>query len=493
MDSVHADDTTYGHSGGSVSSANGVGPLTPPVASSRVPAARIPRELRAYRTWALARRLPGGVRDDEFIDLVQRIEDGLRHRCPPVRLFVDGEEAFHDVVHWLHEAREEILVETYILRDDRIGTVVKEALAAAAGRGVRVCVLADAVGSLATKDTFWTALEADGVTLRLFHRLRHVPLQALRRDHRKIIVIDRNVAFTGGMNIGEEYGSSIRKQNENAWRDTFMRVEGSVARELAAVFAEGWDRADGPPLPGLEYVSWSENTGVPLQDSRRARGARAIRARIERQLGLRRDRRRGRRVRRNGDVWNASEPDSAGTVLVLDSRPGRGQRETLAVMSALVGGARERLWITTPYFAPPSRALTLLAGAAKRGVDVRLLLPGPRTDVPFIRHAAHGAYGLMLAAGVRVFEYQRATLHSKSVVVDGYASIVGSTNLDFRSFWLNAECNLLMFDTQFGTELETAFLYDCGGSEEITRDAWRQRGFGHRLLDRTARALRFAL
>ena len=457
---------------------------------SSVPHTRIPRELRAYRTWALAQRISDGVRDPAFIDLVQRIEGGVRHRCPAVRMLVDGEEAFREMLRGLDEAREEILLETYILRDDRIGASVKVALGAAVARGVRVCVLADAVGSLATKESFWIALQQQGVTLRLFHRLRAVPLQILRRDHRKIIVIDRKVAFTGGMNIGEEYGSSITKHND-AWRDTFMRVEGSVARELAAVFAEGWDRAGGPPLPGLEYISWSDGVDVPPPDSFESLGA--LRARVERRVGLRRDRTRGRRVRRDGAIDNPSSEESAGTVLVLDPRPGRGQRETLAVMSALVGGARERLWVTTPYFAPPSRALTLLAGAARRGVDVRLLLPGPRTDVPIIRHAAHGAYTKMLNAGVRVFEYQRAMLHAKTVVVDGYASIVGSSNLDFRSFWLNAECNLLMFDEGCGAALEKTFSEDCEGSTEITRAVWRKRGFGHRLLDRVARSMRIAL
>jgi cardiolipin synthase len=491
VDSVETDETTYVEGRAGVSKAHMQG-VTEPGTPVRLPTSRIPRELRAYRAWALAHRLPGGVRDDAFVELVQRIEGGVRHRCPPVQLLPDGEEAFHDVVSWLEEAQDEILVETYILRDDRIGATVKAALAAAAGRGVRVCVLADAVGSLNTRDTFWTALEADGVIVRLFHRLRHVPLEALRRDHRKIIVIDRRVAYVGGMNIGEEYGSSIGK-HEDAWRDTFMRVEGTVAEELAAVFAEGWDRAKGPPLPGLEYVSWSEGIMVPPHDTVEALGAHALRARVERKVGQLRDRRRGRRVRRGVDVWNAPDAGSAGAVLVLDSRPGRGQREMLAVMSALVGGARERLWVTTPYFAPPSRALTLLAGAARRGIDVRLLLPGPRTDVPIVRHAAHGAYAKLLRSGVRVFEYQRATLHAKTVVVDGHASIVGSSNLDFRSFWLNAECNLLVFDDECGAGLERAFLTDCEGSEEITRAAWRRRTLVHRVLDRGARALRFAL
>ncbi|HYW31519.1 MAG TPA: phospholipase D-like domain-containing protein [Gemmatimonas sp.] len=484
MGTVETSKEQYEHTASTVS--------TRGAAQTRLPGGKIPRELRAYRTWALAQRFETGVRDDGFMELVRQIEGGVIHRCPPVRLLDDGEVAFREVVRGLDAATEEILVETYILRDDRIGETVQTALAAAARRGVRVYVLADAVGSLGTDDSFWTELEAQGVTLRLFHRFRHVPLQVLRRDHRKIIVIDRKVAFTGGMNIGEEYGSSITK-HKDAWRDTFMRVEGSVARELASVFAEGWDRANGPTLPGLEYVSWSDDGLAPSTDASHAPRESRLLALVDRSIGRRRDRRRGRRVRRAEAVDNPSETDSAGGVLVLDSRPGRGQRETLAVMSAMVGGARQRLWVTTPYFAPPTRALTLLAGAASRGVDVRLLLPSERTDMALVRHAAHGAYTRMLRSGVRVFEYERAVLHAKTAVVDGYASIVGSSNLDFRSFWLNAECNLLIFDGACGRSLEETFEKDCSGSREITLAEWRKRGLMHRVLDRAARALRFAL
>jgi cardiolipin synthase len=281
------------------------------------------------------------------------------------------------------------------------------------------------------------------------------------------------------------------------WRDTFVQVEGSVARELAAVFAEGWDRARGPALPGLEYVSWSDAVETSPQQNVEGIGTRAVPRRLQRavqrqlqrQLGRQRDLRRGRRVRRVIEV--AAPEDRA--VLVLDPRPGRGQREMLSVLSALMGGARERLWITTPYFAPPSRALTFLLSAARRGVDVRLLLPSERTDVPLIRHAAHGAYGVLLESGVRVFEYERATLHAKTMVVDGYASLIGSSNLDFRSFWLNAECNVLVFDEACAAALEGSFQADLASSREITRDEWRERTWSHQLLDTTARALRWAL
>ena len=167
--------------------------------------------------------------------------------------------------------------------------------------------------------------------------------------------------------------------------------------------------------------------------------------------------------------------------------------EMLGVLAALIGGARKTLWITTPYFAPPNRALTLLLAAVQHGVDVRLLLPSERTDVPLVRHAAHGAYQRLLQGGVRLFEYQRATLHAKTAVVDGYVSLIGSSNLDFRSFWFNAECNVLVFDDACAATLERSFQEDLANSREILMDEWKQRTWSHRLLDRTARALRWAL
>lgn len=467
------------------------------VSADRPESSESTRSLRAWRSYGVARALPDGVRDPAFRALVQGIDGSPMHVCPPVRLLPDGEEAFGRMHQAIAAARDEILLETYILRDDRLGVSVQAALLEAVSRGVRVHVLADAVGSLATDDHFWSTLEAGGVLVRHFHRFWHHPLDALRRDHRKLLVIDRTIAFTGGMNIGEEYGSSIRRRHD-AWRDTFIEVRGSVVRELAAVFAEGWDRARGPALPGLEYVSWSEGILHAPASARRhvdssSSAVRALQARLQsewrQRLGQRWDRRRGRRVRRDADVAGDDGPGIA----VLDPRPGRGQREMLTVLVALVGAARERLWITTPYFAPPTRALRLLAAAAERGVDVRILLPGERTDVPLVRHAAHGAYSLLIERGVRVYEYQRATLHAKTLVVDGYVSLVGSSNLDFRSFWLNAECNVLVFDDACGAALERIYQTDLEGSVEIAAEAWQARTVMHQWLDRGARALRWAL
>ena len=414
------------------------------------------RALAPRAAWRAASALPLGVHDPGFTPLIQRIMRGPVHAVPAVQVFTDGEQAFAAMQQAVASATVEILLEAYIVRDDAVGAAMHQALAAAVQRGVRVCVLADAVGSLETHDAFWDRMAADGITVRLFHRFRHLPFELLRRDHRKIVVIDRQRAFIGGMNIGVEYGSSIRS-HAHAWRDTMVLLTGSVARELAAVFAEGWDRAQGPPLPGLEYVSWDAPTEPEV------------------------------------DPDLPAIPRPSASAQVLDARPGRRQREVLTVLACLVGAARTRLWITTPYFAPPSLALAMLRHAALRGVDVRLLLPGHRADIPFIRHAAHATYAGLLRAGVRIIEYEQATLHAKTLVVDGRVTVAGSTNLDSRSFWWNAECNVLLTGAEVATGMEHDFLEDCARGTVIDPAAWAARPWWHRLGDWAARTQRWAL
>ena len=443
--------------------------------------------LTAREAWLAACKLPDGVCDVGFRPLIHQIDPAPLHPGSPTKLLIDGEEAFRIMDAACDAATEEILVETYILRDDRVGVSLFRHLAEAVKRGVRVCVLADGIGSFGTGRKFWLDLEAAGIAVRLFHPWWRAPLHALRRDHRKLLVIDRQLAFTGGMNIGIEYGSSIRS-TATAWRDTFIRVDGPVCGEMAAVFAEGWDRAGGEALPGLEYVSWSDGIVEPPRGFAAIRHPK-IRRRIQQRIAQRRDRTRGRRVRRADGTLVPQQDDA---VMVLDSRPGRGQPETIAVLSALWGAARTRLWVTTPYFAPPINALDVLSEVVKRGVDVRLLLPG-KTDMAFIRHAAHGTYYKLLKAGVRIFEYQPAVLHAKTMVVDGQVSVVGSANLDFRSLWLNAECNLLLFNGDTAHALEQAFEKDLEQSTEILLSEWKKRSLKHRFLDALALSFRWAL
>jgi len=405
------------------------------------PGRRLPRIFRARRVGRLAAAFPEGLRDPAFAHLLHRIDESPIHSGNRARLFVRGSDAFTAMEGAIAGAEREVLLESYIFKDDATGQAVLEALATAAGRGVEVRVLADAIGSAGTKREFWRLMRRRGIEVKLFNPLVPFLWYGPFRDHRKILVVDRQRAFTGGMNIGEEYGGSSRSgagSPDRTWRDTHVCVAGPVAWEMAVVFAEGWAHAGGTPL----VLS-------PLVVEQTEEGARA---------------------------------------LVLDSRPGRGYAESASVLAAIVGAARRRVWLTNAYFAPARTALDILGAAARRGVDVRLLLQG-RSDAPLVRHAGHGCYRRLLRRGVRIFEYQAAVLHAKTMVADAYVSVIGSSNLDFRSFQFNGECNLVLFDGTLGAEMEEAFAADLEQSEEILLPAWRARGPLHRLGDRVARQL----
>ncbi|HXT13839.1 MAG TPA: phospholipase D-like domain-containing protein [Candidatus Angelobacter sp.] len=396
----------------------------------------MPAELRRENVVRLGEALTGGVRGPEFEALVHRIDTGPLHKGNEVAIFFDGDKAFASVAKAIEAATREILLETYILKDDAVGYTLIEWLARAVARGVQVRLLADAFGSGRTSRSFWRQLEQTGIQARLFHPLWVHLRDHLIRDHRKIIVVDGRVSFTGGMNVGNEYGSS-RHAKGGLWRDTHARIEGSTAWELALVFKEGWMRSGGDSFPIH-----------PFEPHR----------------------------------------DDGVKTLVLDSRPGRGDAETAAVLAAIIGASRRYLWITNSYFAPRRNAIKLLGGAARRGVDVRLLLPGI-SDVPIVRHAGHGCFAELLGSGVRIFEYQPAILHAKTLVADDYISLVGSSNLDFRSFHFNAECNVVMLDEETARRMAEAFECDLAQSVEIGIHQWKNRPLLHQLGDSFAQCL----
>ena len=391
---------------------------------------------------ALARALAEGLDDPGFETLLRRIDRAPILGGNEIHVFTRGDEALAAMRAACAEAKSEILLESYIFRDDATGRVFLAEIAAAARRGITVRVLADAVGSFHTRRRFWREMAAGGADVRLFTAVfpRSWWFEPFR-DHRKILVVDRRVAFTGGLNIAEEYGSpGVRPDPPPpSWRDTHVRVEGPAAWEMAVVFAEAWTRVGGAPFD-LE----------PLPA--------------------------------------AAAEDRGARVLVLDSRPRRGHAESAAALAAIAAAARRSLWITNAYFAPGRMATAVLADAAARGVDVRLLLPG-RSDVPLLRHAAHGYYADLLAAGVRVFEYGGEVLHAKTLVADSSVSVVGSSNLDFRSFVFNAECNLVILDRDTALALEDAFRRDLRQAHEVVSSWWRRRPLRHRLGDRAAREL----
>lgn len=417
-----------------------------------VPRPRPRRALPARRrVERLATELPQGINDPAFLELLHRIDQSPILPARRLEVYTDGNRALVEMIDAIDQAGEEVLLQSYIFKDDSTGHAVVEALGKAVERGVRVRVLADAVGSVETREEFWQRLEKKRIAFRLFHPLRY-PWLILFRDHRKILVVDRAIAFTGGMNIAEEYGSGLTRHHGSealrspapqsgettTWRDTHLRVDGPAAWEFAVVFRESWLSADGPPF----------------------------------------------------DLPSLAEPEAewGARCLVLDSRAGRGHRETALVLRAAVAAARRRIWITNAYFAPSWAALRTLCRASRRGVDVRLMLPG-KSDVPRLQNAARGSYTHLLRHGVRIFEYQPVVLHAKTLVIDGHFSVVGSSNLDFRSFSFNSECNLAVFDDDVAFRLEGAFQQDLVHAREIDRTEWEKRPLRQRLRERFARWL----
>jgi cardiolipin synthase len=405
---------------------------------------KLPPDLRPRKVVRLAEALPQGVHDPGFEHLLRRIDGAPLFGGNQVEVYFRGEDAFSAMCEAVSNAEREILLESYIYKDDQTGLAFLTALARAAARGVTVKVLVDALGSASTHAEMWKEMGRHNIEVRLYHPLFEQLWYQPFRDHRKILVVDRRIAFTGGMNIGEEYGSIyFRKRKKvkpgDTWRDTHLRVIGPTAWEMAVVFSEGWNDAGGSALD-LEPLSAAEAEGPPPR------------------------------------------------VLVLDSRFRRGQAESASALAAIVGAARRYIWITNAYFAPGWAAVRTLTRAARRGVDVRLMLPG-RSDVPLARHAGHGYFSRLLSRGVRIFEYQASILHAKTLVADDYVSVIGSTNLDFRSFVFNAECDLLTLDESVAVRMAHTFQKDMEHAVEIHRPEWRRRPFFHRMGDRMARWL----
>ena len=414
----------------------------PQALSSRVPVAS--GELGAAEAAALAEALPGGLGGAGFEALVARIDCGRFSAGDRITVHTRGESAFAAMLRVIDDARQEVLVESYILKDDHVGREVAKALIRARERGAAVRVLADAFGSYFTKDSFWAQLRSHGIEVRLFRPVLRNLWKGPRRDHRKLLVGDRRAGFTGGMNIADDYGSA-RHAKRGVWRDTQVEVHGPCAREMAHVFAQSWLVAGGGDF------ATGGDAEAPVPEERG--GARC---------------------------------------LVLDSRAGKGDGKPAALFAAILGAARRNVWITNSYFAPVASTAIALVRAAQRGVDVRLLLAGP-TDVPVVRHAGHGFFAEMLQAGVKVYEYQAAVLHAKTLCADDTVSLIGSSNLDFRSFHVNRECDLVIIDEATGRRMAEVFREDVEHAVAMREPEWYKRGLLHRAFDRVARSFRPAL
>ncbi|HKQ70733.1 MAG TPA: cardiolipin synthase [Polyangiaceae bacterium] len=359
-----------------------------------------------------------------------------------VYVLTKGDDVYEALGAAIDAAKHHIHAEFYLIRNDATGAWFRDKLARAAERGVEVRLLCDAYGCLALGPPWRRPLRRAGGRVGIFLPMRSLLLQPVNlRNHRKIVVVDGRVAFSGGVNIGDEYRGRMRGIGQ--WRDTHLRMEGPAASALQRVFLQDWFFATG------EGLNLSNAAYFPPEEAGRARA---------------------------GDA----------TVAIVPSGPDTRTEAIHRLFFAAIAGARERVWITTPYFVPDAPMVVALQVAAMRGVDVKLILPS-RSNHRVTFHAGRSFYEELLDAGVEIREYTPGMIHAKTMVVDGRIVLVGSANMDMRSFRLNFEVHALIHDAHTAQVLEACFEADLAETSLVTKAAWAARPLGWRIAEGAGR------
>jgi len=369
-----------------------------------------------------------------------------------IQLYKDG-EALHKAYEALKLAERRICLEVYIFASDDTGRAFADVLSKRARAGVKVYLIYDSFGSIASdKRMFWKMRDA-GVNIRVFHPIRpwdcKYSWRPGNRDHRKLLVIDDNAGGLGGLNIGGEYAGSwvipAGKACTEFWRDNAIGITGPAAKVLQRSFANTW-----------RYV----NTGGRI-------GKAELVHNID--LGPRQTTRRARR-RLSGSVLVDRDDARFGLLASVPTR----SSPLVSMLTKLIREARRSIQLTMAYFAPSDEMIAELCGAAARGVKVQLMLPG-RCDVPMLVWAARSFYETLLSAGVEVYERQEVVLHAKTMVIDERISVIGSTNLDYRSIEYNCELSAIIRSPELGRQMNVLFANDIRFAKKIELGAWRSR------------------
>jgi cardiolipin synthase len=355
-----------------------------------------------------------------------------------VEVMLNGDGTYPRLWADLRSAQRSITLQVYYGARGRMADTLLQILRERSKAGVRVFVLYDAFGAVDIPKTHRDELRAAGVAVEPFRPIRLSTLHlAQHRSHVRGVVIDSRIGWTGGFGIDDKWLGDGR--SNGSWRETNVRFEGPAVRQLQAAFAAAWVEATGVMFTGRATVQ--------------------------------------------------SEPNGATAAGLLYTAPTMGSTAAERFFALSIAGARKTLYITNSYFAPDRNFIDLLLAAAQRGVDVRILTAGPRTDVTIVRLAGRSWYERLLGAGVRVYEWQPTTLHAKTFVVDGEWFTVGSMNFDNRSMALNDEATLMVLDRAGGQSMDRIFLDDLRHAEEITSAAFRRRSWVQRIAEWGANSL----
>jgi cardiolipin synthase len=355
-----------------------------------------------------------------------------------VTLLENGTATYNGMLAAIRGAHDTINLQMFIFSDGPVGQMFADALIERQRHGVQVNLMYDSLGSLGTPASFFEGLRQSGIAVLEYRPVNpfgatlHWTLS--HRNHRKMLIVDGRIAFTGGINIAEVYasglGGSARKAPPADWRDTDIGVEGPAVAEFQRLFIGEWNYQKGPPLSSREYFPQVERQGNQI-------------------------------------------------VRIIGSVPQRFNPIYVTLISAIIN-SETNAYITDAYFAPDRQMLHTLEQAARRGVDVRLLLPS-QTDEPLIVSAARSHYEALLKAGVKIYEWQGKMLHAKTATIDGVWSTVGTSNLDWWSIARNNEVNAIVLSHSFGDQMDLMFRNDMENSRQIELDQWKHRPLRERL------------
>ena len=360
-----------------------------------------------------------------------------------VTILRNGVAIFPAMLDAIQGATSTVDFATYVYWTGDVAERFAKALCDRAQAGVRVRVLLDAVGAMPMDRGLVHAMEEAGCAVEFFREPTKKPTEVNNRCHRKILICDEDVAFTGGVGIAEEWDGDARNPDE--WRDTHVRVRGPAVDGIRAAFVENWAES-GRELfePGVDRFPDQPDAGTSIVQTVRGQ---------------------------SGPGWGI-----IGTAFI-----------------ALLHAARERIRITSAYFVPTDDLLKALVDATERGVDVHVLVPGEHHDKRVVQAAGEATYAELLAAGVRIAHYERTMLHAKVLTIDGLVACVGSANFDQRSLLLNEEMNLVVFDEAVTAELDAHFDHDLTSSQPIDADGWADRSLLQKATEKAAGVLRSQL
>ena len=364
-----------------------------------------------------------------------------RPRYAATKVYTGGLELFADIVTDIDAATHHVHMEYYVWHPDNIGTRIRDALIRARERKVEVRILVDSFGTSKSGKRFWKPLRAVGGHVERFNELtirRWRPRLANFRTHRKIVVVDGTVGYTGGMNVAEYHSSEFR--GDKAWRDTHVRLLGPAVRGLQMVFSEGWHYAAGATLEAKAYFP----VGETMED--------------------------------------------VDLVQILASGPDENHNAVEKLYLSAIMAASQRVYLSSAYFVPGRLMLNALSTAVLRGADVRVMVPA-KSDVKMVAAASRSFYPELLSLGVRLYEYQPAMLHAKTLVVDDLLALAGTANADRRSFELNFEVGVANYEDAACEEFVEIFNKHLESAVEITAESVAEYGFGSRLFQNFARLL----